>query len=209
MVRFAVADTGNGISDEARAHIFEPFFTTKGVNGTGLGLAIVQQIISRHDGTLRVESALGAGTTVSIDIPAADHLEAPVDEQPWNDAQAPLSQHRIVLVEDDELVAAGLSNILKRAGAEVSVVTEGARVIDTVEWFRPAGVVLDVALPDVDGITVYRELDRRFPRLPVVFSTGHADPTQFEEYLARPHVRFLQKPYEGEQLVAELTAVCG
>jgi two-component system, NtrC family, sensor kinase len=68
-VEFSVADTGTGISKENLAKIFEPFFTTKGQKGTGLGLAVIWGIIDNHDGTISVESELGAGTTFRIRLP--------------------------------------------------------------------------------------------------------------------------------------------
>src|SRR6266545_3350194 len=69
-----VADTGPGIDPETRAHVFEPFYTTK-ANGTGLGLAIVRQAAEAHGGSVEVESALGAGATFRVRLPAAGALE--------------------------------------------------------------------------------------------------------------------------------------
>ena len=75
VVRFAVSDTGVGISAEAQARIFEPFFqvdnsSTRQVGGTGLGLSIVKTFVEGHGGWISVDSAVGVGTTFSVDIPA-------------------------------------------------------------------------------------------------------------------------------------------
>jgi signal transduction histidine kinase len=69
-VEIAVADTGPGISEADQARIFEPFFTTKPVGiGTGLGLAIANNIVHEHGGAIRVASAVGKGTTMTVELP--------------------------------------------------------------------------------------------------------------------------------------------
>ncbi|HEY5610113.1 MAG TPA: ATP-binding protein, partial [Thermoanaerobaculia bacterium] len=203
-VHFEVIDSGCGISPETLKRIFEPFFSTKGVRGTGLGLAIAQQMISAHRGELRVESTVGVGTTFHIVLPRIETADQPVGDEAEAWLDQPLARHRIVLVEDDALVANGIESILESAGASVEVIGVGAGVIPAIRRMRPSGVVLDIELPDIDGVTVYRELDRQFPGLPVIFSTGHGDESQLREYLARPHVRFLQKPYDAATLIAQL-----
>jgi two-component system NtrC family sensor kinase len=62
-------DTGSGISNEDLERIFEPFFSTKGQKGTGLGLAVIWGIIDNHNGSIKVESELGKGTTFIIRLP--------------------------------------------------------------------------------------------------------------------------------------------
>lgn len=70
---FAVKDNGCGIKEADRKHVFEPFFTTKDPGrGTGLGLAIARNVVFEHGGTIEIESQPGAGTTVYVDLPAAD-----------------------------------------------------------------------------------------------------------------------------------------
>lgn len=208
-IHFEVADRGCGMLPETAERIFEPFFTTKGPRGTGLGLAIAEQIIVQHSGEMTVASIFGAGTTFHIALPTTP-TQGSVVAIPSPPEEQDLLGHRIIVVEDDENVAAGILAILESAGAAVEVLERGRALLPAIRRCRPDGVVLDVSLPDVDGVDLYRTVDVEFPDLPVVFSTGHADASHLGagDILARPHVRFLQKPYGGETLVAELRKAC-
>ncbi|KAF5033534.1 Sensor protein ZraS [anaerobic digester metagenome] len=74
--RIVIADNGQGIPPDALPHIFDPFFSTKGTEGTGLGLSVSYGIVKNHGGRLRVESAVGKGTTCSVELPALPPTEA-------------------------------------------------------------------------------------------------------------------------------------
>ena len=84
-LRLQVVDTGSGMSEEVRRRAFDPFFTTKDVNeGTGLGLAVVHGIVAGHGGHIEIESAPGAGSTFTVEIPwlGASDLAAAGDREP-------------------------------------------------------------------------------------------------------------------------------
>lgn len=85
-LRFRITDTGKGMDAAVQTRIFDPFFTTRGRDGTGLGLAICQMLVTRQEGTIRVESTPGKGSTFDFWLPAAD----PVTDVPKNDAVEPL-----------------------------------------------------------------------------------------------------------------------
>lgn len=200
LARISVRDSGSGIPLEAIASIFEPLFTTKR-SGTGLGLAVVQQIVIRHGGRIFAESQPGEG--------AAFHLFLPVDTTPVAEAPPPplISLPaanvvtRLLLVEDDEAVAEGLSAVLGLDGIEVEVVGRGLDVPDAIRRFEPEAVVLDVGLPDMSGIEVYRRLAEEWPELRVVFSTGHGDASEISDEIRSGRVRFLMKPYDVDALM--------
>ncbi|HEX9148193.1 MAG TPA: ATP-binding protein, partial [Thermoanaerobaculia bacterium] len=169
MVLLALRDTGSGMPREILDHIFEPLFTTKRT-GTGLGLAVAQRVIARHGGMIDVESEPGKGTTVSILLPAAT-LESP------KAAPAAMVRHprRVLLVEDEPEVAAGIAALLESDGMEVRSVACGRDAAPAARSFEPDAVILDVALPDMSGIDVFAELRLSWPKLPVLFSSGHGD----------------------------------
>jgi PAS domain S-box-containing protein len=205
MMRISVHDNGCGIPESELALIFEPMFTTKRSTGTGLGLAVVHQIIARHGGEVIVESTPGMGTTFHLMIPIS---RAPVAVTPAAQ-ENPILSHpsRLLLVEDDPHVAAGLMAVLEIEGIEMSLVTLGRNAVGEIERFAPDAVILDVGLPDIDGLTVFAGITARWPDLPVVFSTGHGDEDLLEDALKRPHVGYLLKPYGVEDLLKVLARI--
>ncbi len=203
LITFEVGDAGTGIPPELLPKIFEPFFTTKRSGGTGLGLPTARQIIERHGGTITVESS-GAGTTFRVMLPASS---VAVEESKVIPGTAQRSSLRVLLVEDDAVVSTGLRAILEIHGNEVNLAHTGAEVVPAIVAFRPDVIVMDVGLPDCDGVDLYRSLDQRQKTIPVVFSTGHGDGAKIREILAEPHVGFLLKPYPVEELLSKLAEV--
>jgi len=201
-VLLAVRDNGSGMLPEVRQSIFEPLFTTKR-SGTGLGLAVAQQVIERHGGTIYVDTAPGAGTTFFLLLSAA---EEPGVQQAEKRASS-TSVRRVLLVEDEPAVAAGITALLEAEGIEVRAVERGADAPDAAESFRPDAVILDLSLPDISGLDVYASLKMLLPDLPIVFSSGHADQAALEQQINSSSVAFLRKPYEVEALLDALQHV--
>lgn len=203
-VHVTVEDSGVGIDETTMRHIFEPLFTTK-KNGTGIGLAVAHHVIRRHHGEIHVESRVGSGTTFHVFLPRtgapafAENVPAPTASSP--------RVTRVLLVEDERAVSAGLIALLGLEGVSVELVETGAEVLDAIARFDPEAVILDIGLPDMDGAKVYRLIAARYPSLPVIFSTGHGDQSKLDEHLTKPHVRFLLKPYEVETLLETLAMV--
>jgi CheY-like chemotaxis protein len=202
---FLVSDTGCGIDEETLRHIFEPLFTTK-KNGTGLGLAVTHQVVQLHGGEIFVESTEGAGTTFHIFLPLSAAHPAVLPEAA-GELPHDRGRRRILLVEDDPSVAAGLTALLECEGFCVTRARTGNEALLALRRTTPDAVILDVGLPDMDGHRVYASIASTHPSLPVIFSTGHADRGQFEELLVRPNVEYLLKPYEGEALMDALARV--
>ena len=198
-IHISVRDDGPGMPSEILAHVFEPLFTTK-ANGTGLGLAIAHQVVQRHNGSIFVDSAQGRGTTFHVYVPVATDVVRKDEVRPITSR----ASGRALVVEDDPSVAAGIAALLELEGLETMVVDRGSAVLGAIDEFHPDVVILDLGLPDMNGVDVFRQIAARYPRLPVVFSTGHGDELQLEAYLAHPHVAFLQKPYDVSALLLAL-----
>ncbi|HEY3754841.1 MAG TPA: transporter substrate-binding domain-containing protein [Opitutaceae bacterium] len=205
----SVTDNGMGMPPEVSERIFEPFFTTKGVGqGTGLGLATAWHVVSESGGRIEVESAPGEGTTFRIYFPVWDAEPitglAQLVKQPAPDA----AMLRVLLVEDDPLVAKAMTAMLKRQRHKVESAADG---LEAERIIRAGGnqidlIVLDVNLPGVDG----KELARR-ARLSgyggrILVTSGRVD-DELKAALDEVGVDgVLPKPFTAAQLDAALRA---
>jgi two-component system, cell cycle sensor histidine kinase and response regulator CckA len=202
--RIEVRDSGSGIEADVVKHIFEPLFTTKRTGGTGLGLAIVHRIVARHEGHIFVETEVGRGTAFHLFFPLAG--EAPeVEPIVRRDGERP--RGRLLLVEDDALIATGMAALLQDEGIPADIVALGGDAVAKIEETNPDAVVLDLNLPDISGEQVYRDIAARWPRLPVIFSTGHGDEDGLAEHLEHQNVTYLLKPYDLDTLLGAVRRV--
>ena len=173
-VYIEVSDTGVGMSEETRRRCLEPFYTTKGERGTGLGLAMVYGMIQRHSAELEIESAVGRGTTVRVLFGVAT---TPADVAPTAKRPQAVQRLRILLVDDDPLLANSLRDILEGDGHVVSVADGGQNGIDTFQAARQRGspfslVITDLGMPYIDGRKVAAAVKAAVPSTPVVMLTG-------------------------------------
>ncbi len=114
---------------------------------------------------------------------------------------------RVLVVEDDPVVADGIAAILELHDFPVRVIRTGAEAEDAVVRFHPHVVLLDLRLHDMEGAHVYEHLAARWPDLPVIFSSGGAPPAAAAQYLSHPRVRFLAKPYDAEVLLQTIEEI--
>lgn len=207
-----VRDDGHGIAPDVLARIFEPFFTTKPVGkGTGLGLSVVHGIVQAHGGAIRVESRLDAGSTFHVYLPSP---EAPAAAPPpaAGTAAAPrpaASGARVLLVDDDPIVAAVHGQLLRRAGYLVQVCDSGREALALLER-SPGGfdaVVTDHNMPDTSGIELARRIVATAPQLPVLLCSGFVDDALHAQAAAVGVRRVVPKEDAYERLAPALAAV--
>lgn len=203
MAHITVADSGIGMDAATLEHIFDPLFTTK-KNGTGLGLAISHQVITKHGGRIRVESTPGVGTTFHLYIPTADG--APLEAARREEQRLP---RRVLIVDDERNVADGIAQLLEAEGVTCVSVNRGDQAVRAIEDYGPDVVLLDIGLPDMSGIEVLREIRLRWPQLHVIFITGHFTRTDVDALLSEPHIGFLEKPFEFDELLTLLRRYAG
>ncbi len=201
-VAIAIADTGSGMSPEVLARATEPFFTTKEVGkGTGLGLAQVYGVAQQFNGTLRIESEVGVGTTIRMLLPAAGDA-APADaaarETPVQ--IGPRSGH-ILIIDDDADVRDFLVSTLEALGYEVRAAEGAAEGLRLLDERTPDLMLVDYAMPGMNGADVARRARTSHPELPIVFVTGHADTDDLATAIG-PGAPILHKPFGARELAA-------
>jgi CheY-like chemotaxis protein len=193
LVRISVSDDGPGIAPQLLDRIFEPLFTTKR-NGTGLGLAIARRLMEGQGGALTAENRPEGGSAFHLLVPAAE-APAPAIQQA---AFAMVGVKRILLVEDDYSVGAGLEALLASEGYETTWVRASGEACKAARRTHPHVAIIDVNLPDGSGIDLVPLLRAEHPDLPVVLSTGHVE---LNVSTGERRTLALMKPYELDDLL--------
>jgi PAS domain S-box-containing protein len=205
-VRIAVRDDGPGMTEEVRRRAFEPFFTTKpSGKGTGLGLAQIHGFAHQSGGTALVESAPGQGTEVAILLPRSVKPARRCVEAtgPAPEPEAGFGE-MVLVVEDDAMVRAALAETLRDLRYRVVEAADA----DTALAMLDSGVAADVVLSDVmmpgsmDGVEFAAVARERFPRLPLILTTGRADVLGGRPL--PPGVDVLRKPHSRSGIAAAL-----
>ncbi|HWH21799.1 MAG TPA: response regulator, partial [Allosphingosinicella sp.] len=181
-------------------------FSTKPVGkGTGLGLAQVYGIARQSGGTVRIDSQVGSGTTVHLLLKEAAEECADLPQSAPGTAARParsISGASILVVDDDEDVRAFLVESLEALGHDVLVAESGEAALAALAERTPDLVLLDYAMPGMNGAEVARSLAKSHASLPVVFVTGYAESDQIEQ-ASGAHALVLRKPFG----IAELSSV--
>ncbi|OGV58770.1 MAG: hypothetical protein A2283_02370 [Lentisphaerae bacterium RIFOXYA12_FULL_48_11] len=196
-----ILDEGIGMTDETKDRCLEPFFTTKGIKGTGLGLSMVHGIVTRHNGTMEIDSTLGKGTTIRIVLPhvSAEHLakESKVEEIGKGFTIVPL---RILVADDEEQSRMLIAKLLIRDGHTITMARTGREAIDQASAGTFDLVITDRAMPDVNGDVVALSVKARTREIPVILLTGFGDIMK-EQGECPPGVdRVLSKPLTQQDL---------
>jgi CheY-like chemotaxis protein len=199
-IRLRVSDTGVGIAPDALGRIFEPFFTTK-PGGHGLGLSAAYGTVHAHRGAIHVASALGAGTTFELLLPATDQALVPAQGPR---ASEPLPRLRILLAEDEHTVGRATELLLQELGCSVTWCRDGREALDAFELDADGFdlVMLDHSMPRLLGSEVALRIAALRPQLPIIATSGFAEgvPDDGGQYQRI----FLPKPFDADQLKAAL-----
>ena len=200
-VYMQIQDNGCGLSEEIKGKIFDPFFSTKGY-GRGLGLSAVWGLIDSLKGIIEIVSESGKGTTIRVLFEASDIKAAKgVVSTPQTDNA--IRSGTILVIDDNAEVLSITSALLKHSGFEVKQAASGTQGIDLFVNQRDAikVVVLDLTLPDMDGLEVFERIRKLRHDIPIVISSGYAESAEVAVACHAAHGAFLQKPYSHAELL--------
>jgi signal transduction histidine kinase len=202
-IRLSVADNGAGMPPEVVNRAFDPFFTTKGAGkGTGLGLSQVFGFARKAGGTARIESRVGAGTIVHIFLRRADAtLPSPQDET--DTAFSELSA-TVLVIDDDPDVRQLLVNFLTEIGLRVVQSADGSSGLSLISQIQPDLLIVDFAMPGMNGAEVARKARALIPGLPIMFVTGYADSDLIDTAMGEEAI-VLKKPFRLSELQAVMS----
>jgi len=209
-VAVTVSDTGSGMTEEVLGRVFEPFFTTKPVGkGSGLGLSQVLGFAQQSGGGVRIDTRLGEGSSVKVFLPRA--ASAPISVRPAEPRaaarSAPGRAGVILLVDDDSAVREITRAFLDEAGYEVVEAGSGGAALEILERGQAVDLLLvDFAMPGMNGVEVAKAVQARRPQLPRLFVTGHADLTALKEV---GEDLIVQKPFRQDELRQKIERVLG
>jgi signal transduction histidine kinase len=194
-----VRDTGPGIAPDVLPSIFEPFTQAKQTlarteGGLGLGLALVRGLVLLHGGEVNVVSGSGAEFIVRLPLVMRPERQPAPGAGPAR-AAAPVSQHRVLVVEDNEDSAETLAEMVRMLGHDVEVASDGPTAIRRAVEYHPDVVLCDIGLPGMDGYEVAHNVRAARGRdVRLIAITGYAQPEDvamamevgFDEHVAKP-----------------------
>jgi len=193
-VKLSIADTGKGVAPEIRERIFDPYFTTKETGkGTGLGLSIVHGIIKSYGGSITCHSQMGKGTDFTIIFPAFEE-EAVSDTQPIE--KISLGTERILLIDDESMLAEMAGEMLGRLGYSVTVKTNSLEALNTFKNEPDAFdlVITDQTMPGMTGMDLSRRILQIRSDMIIILCTGFSPLISEEKAKAIGIKGFAYKP---------------
>jgi len=207
-LRFAVKDTGIGLTPEAKERLFQAFTqgdasTSRRFGGTGLGLAISQRLVQQMGGRISVESEAGVGSEFSFELVFPLDTAAIANSEVASSVLAPHRRGiRVLIVEDDRVDQQTLELLLSRLGFETVVVNNGASAVMAAVESRWDAVLMDCQLPGMDGFEATRRIRQIVgeTKLPIVGLTAHARAKDRAACAAAGMNDLLRKPVQEDAL---------
>jgi PAS domain S-box-containing protein len=209
-VALSVSDTGTGIPPDILPRVFDPFFTTKEPGkGTGLGLATLYGFVKQSGGHVRLESAVGAGTTVTIYLPRVTGIAAAELKPAFSSRRLDEEAQTILVVEDNPEVRRITIERIQALGYVVVACANGKEALDILETKKKIDLVFsDIVMPGgISGVELSRICNKRWPSIKFLLTSGYSGLDEGDEI--PEGLRILEKPYNQQALAAALLTTFG
>ena len=190
-----VTDTGTGMSSEVQKHVFEPLYSTKGERGTGMGLAVAAGIMREHGGAISVSSALGKGTTFTIQLPAL--LALTIEPEPIQNKASHVQKRSILIVDDEEVVRDIVVHELSKHHHVISDIN-GIDARETIAKQNFEIAIIDLGMPGMPGDTLAQQIKETNPTIATILMTGWI--LDEDDPRLEPFDFNIQKPIETHDL---------
>lgn len=204
-ISIVVSDTGIGMSKEACEHIFDRFTQadtsiTRKFGGTGLGMSISLSLVKLMGGTLRIKSKEGRGTTVKIVLPLQCHSESNIKEDIALPVAPDMSDMKILVAEDNMINQVVIEAFLRDTGADITLVENGKQAVEAIEKEQFDLVLMDIQMPEMDGMQAQKKIKTLKSDLPVIALTANIMELEVQTYLNQGFADFIGKPVDVKQL---------
>jgi CheY-like chemotaxis protein len=199
-VKVTVKDSGTGMTPEVQGKAFEPFFTTKEIGkGTGLGLSQVYGFITQCQGEIRLDSQLGAGTTVNIYLPAIEGAPTVIHQKEER-------MDKVLVVDDDDEIIDVAAELFRTMGYEVLTATSGSKAIDLLKQDPEIDLLFtDVIMPgEINGIQLAHLAKKIQPSIKVILASGYPLPALKAQQGNVDQFPLLNKPYRLSDIAKKL-----
>ena len=222
-VALRVRDSGRGMTREQLAHVFEPFnrlgLESKGIEGTGIGLAIIKANVERMGGSVHVQSTPGVGSVFEVRLPcpaieqptlATTQAVPPAPAQPANSTHTRAG--RLLYIEDNPVNALIVRELVaQRGNLMLEEADDGASGIDRARSAQPDLILLDMQLPDIDGLEVLRRLraDPSTASIPCIALSANAMPEDIQRALGAGFADYWTKPLDFRIFLGALDTLFG
>ncbi|NTW56881.1 MAG: response regulator, partial [Chlorobiaceae bacterium] len=196
-VMISITDTGGGIAEEDLPRIFEPFFTTKEKGkGTGLGLAVVYGIVTQNKGFIECLSEKGKGTTFKIFFPQSG-TKVNTQEELLQETSPSNRATGILLVEDEPDILKIIKTLLEARNLDVLPAENAEKAMEIFDKHqKEIGMVIsDIMLPGINGIEMFRKLQKINPELKYIFMSGYGFDALRHIEASGLNMNFISKPF--------------
>jgi len=209
---FEVKDTGIGIDKNDKTRLFTSFTQlddsiNKKYQGTGLGLSISKKLVEMMGGSIDVESAPDRGSVFTFAVPLASMPVQDNGKETEDNGMKTGRPMRVLLAEDNELNRAFVTHFLRRAGHDVTEVTDGEKVLDALAASPYDVILMDVQMPAMDGIEATRAIrssDKAYRNIPIIALTAYAMTGDRERFLSAGMDDYVTKPVDIDKLLAAM-----